>query len=170
MVLFSLFCLMDERDNYKNAMKRIVRRRKEALYRELGLPLPHDPNSVDYYHLLDGEKIIGDLYGTDVAKWAVKKLRPNEALFRIAQRSGVVLLPGKGFGTPHPSGRVSLANLNEYDYANIGKALRELATDYYEMYQKETGRKGAGVGIETAAAAGAGKKSAVAKAAKKGKR
>lgn len=166
MVLFSLFCLMDERDNYKNAMKQIVRRRKQALYRELGLPLPHDPNSVDYYHLLDGEKIIAQLYGPDVAKWAVKKLRPNEALFRIAQQSGVVLLPGKGFGTPHPSGRVSLANLNEYDYANIGKALRDMAADFYEQYQKETGRQGAGVGIETAAAAGAGKKAQVAKTAK----
>jgi aspartate 4-decarboxylase len=143
MVLFSLFCLMDERNNYKNAMKQIVRRRKAALYRELGLPLPHDPNSVDYYHLLDGEKIIAQLYGENVAKWAVKKLKPNEALFRIAQRSGVVLLPGKGFGTPHPSGRVSLANLNEYDYANIGRALREMASDYHEMYMKEVGGKGA---------------------------
>ena len=141
MVLFSLFCLMDERDNYKNAMKQIVRRRKQALYRELGLPLPHDPNSVDYYHLLDGEKIIAQMYGTEVAKWAVKKLRPNEALFRIAQQSGVVLLPGKGFGTPHPSGRVSLANLNEYDYANIGKALREMAADYYEQFQAEMARR-----------------------------
>lgn len=113
---------------------------KAALYRELGLPLPHDPNLVDYYHLLDGEAIIAQMYGTEVAKWAVKKLKPNEALFRIAQRSGVVLLPGKGFGTPHPSGRVSLANLNEYDYANIGKALREMAADYYEQFQAQVAK------------------------------
>jgi aspartate 4-decarboxylase len=169
MVMFSLFSLLDEAQDYKAAMKHIVRRRKAALYRELALPLPHDPNSVDYYHLVDGEAIIRQMYGPEVAKWAVKKLRPNEALFRIAQRSGVVMLPGKGFGTPHPSGRVSLANLNEYDYANIGRALREMATDYYAMYQKETGRTGSGVAIETAAAAGAGKKVKVANVAKSSK-
>jgi len=139
MVLFSLFCLMDERDEYKNSMKQIVRRRKEALYRELAVPMKHDPNSVDYYHLIDGEAVAEQLFGRDFAKWMAARTRPNEMLFHIAQRSGVVLLPGKGFGTPHPSGRVSLANLNEYDYANIGRAIRELAAEYYEMYKKEKG-------------------------------
>ena len=137
MVLFSLFCLMDERDEYKESMKQIVRRRKEALYRELAVPIKHDPNSVDYYHLVDGEAMAEQLYGRDFAKWMAARTRPNEMLFHIAQRSGVVLLPGKGFGTPHPSGRVSLANLNEYDYANIGRAMRELAGDYYETYKRE---------------------------------
>ena len=37
-------------------------------------------------------------------------------LFRLADEGGVVLLPGKGFGTLHPSARASLANLNEYEY------------------------------------------------------
>lgn len=51
----------------------------------------------------------------------------------------MILLPGKGFGTPHPSWRVSLANLYEYDYANIGKAIRKLAHEYYEKFIAETG-------------------------------
>ncbi len=50
MTLFSLFSLMDEAGHYKAEMKSIVLRRKQALYRELGLPMPHDPNSVRYYH------------------------------------------------------------------------------------------------------------------------
>ncbi len=41
-------------------------------------------------------------------------------LFRLAKESGVVLLPGNGFGTLNPSVRVSLANLNEPDYIRIG--------------------------------------------------
>ena len=44
MTLFSLFSLMDEEQKYKQSMKRIVLRRKEALYRELGLPMVHDAN------------------------------------------------------------------------------------------------------------------------------
>jgi aspartate 4-decarboxylase len=43
-------------------------------------------------------------------------------------------LPGTGFGTQQPAGRASLANLNEYEYAAIGRALRTMAD---EVYQKE---------------------------------
>jgi aspartate 4-decarboxylase len=46
-----------------------------------------------------------------------------------------VLLPGKGFGTQQPAGRVSLANLNEYEYANIGRALRAMADQYFEEFK-----------------------------------
>lgn len=143
MVMFSLFSLMDEPQAYKQSMKRIVHRRKAALYRELALPVPQDPNSVSYYHLLDTQDIATQMYGAEFGKWLVKRLKPNEGLFRIAQASGVVLLPGKGFGTDHASGRVSLANLNEYDYANIGRALREMAAEYYEVFKKESSGKGA---------------------------
>lgn len=141
MTLFSLFCLMDEPGNYKAEMKRIVLRRKEALYRELGLPMPYDPNSVRYYHLLDLEVLAGAMYGTDFVKWMMGRLKPNQALFRLAEETGVILLPGKGFGTPHPSWRVSLANLNEYDYANIGRAIRKLSQEYYEKFVEATGAK-----------------------------
>lgn len=159
MVMFSLFSLMDEPQAYKQSMKRIVHRRKAALYRELALPVPQDPNSVSYYHLLDTQDIATQMYGAAFGKWLIKRLKPNEGLFRIAQASGVVLLPGKGFGTEHASGRVSLANLNEYDYANIGRALREMAAEYYEVFKKEGGGKGA-----------AGSAAVKAKSPKKGKK
>ena len=53
----------------------------------------------------------------------------------------MVLLPGRGFGTRHPSGRVSLANLNESDYAKIGKSIRKLFEEYVERYNAATGNK-----------------------------
>ena len=139
MSLFSLFSLMDEAGSYKASMKRIVLRRKEALYRELGLPMPHDPNSVRYYHLLDLELLSAQMHGVEFSKWLLKRLKPNEALFRLAEETGVILLPGRGFGAAHPSGRVSLANLNEYDYANIGRAIRKMASEYFELFEKEKG-------------------------------
>ncbi|MDM0032944.1 bifunctional aspartate transaminase/aspartate 4-decarboxylase [Variovorax sp. J22P271] len=139
MVMFSLFSLMDEPQAYKAAMKRIVLRRKQALYKELGIPMVFDPNSVRYYHLLDMEDIITQMYDATFAAWTIKQFRPNEALFRLARDTGVVLLPGRGFGTPHASGRVSLANLNEYDYANIGKSIRTMISEYHEIYEKQDG-------------------------------
>ncbi|WP_455915927.1 bifunctional aspartate transaminase/aspartate 4-decarboxylase [Pantoea agglomerans] len=138
MTLFSIFCLMDEPGAYKAEMKRIVLRRKEALYRELGLPMPYDTNSVRYYHLLDLEELAEQMYGAAFVKWMLGQLKPNQALFRLAEETGVILLPGRGFGTPHPSWRVSLANLNEYDYANIGKAIRRLSLEYYEKFVEAT--------------------------------
>jgi aspartate 4-decarboxylase len=153
MSLFSLFSLMDEAGSYKASMKRIVLRRKEALYRELGLPMPHDPNSVRYYHLLDMESLSAQMHGVEFSKWLLKRLKPNEALFRLAEETGVILLPGRGFGAAHPSGRVSLANLNEYDYANIGRAIRKMASEYFELFEKEKGTvKGKGKAVKVAAA------------------
>jgi len=73
MTLFSLFSLMDEAGHYKAEMKSIVLRRKQALYRELGLPMPHDPNSVRYYHLLDMESLAEQMHGKQFAKWLLKK-------------------------------------------------------------------------------------------------
>jgi aspartate 4-decarboxylase len=62
-------------------------------------------------------------------------------LFRLAKDARVVLLPGRGFGTLHPSGRVSLANLNESDYVQIGRAIRNLLAEYVDRYNAETGKK-----------------------------
>lgn len=41
----------------------------------------------------------------------------------------------------HPSGRVSLANLNESDYVKIGRSIRKLFEEYVEQYNKATGNK-----------------------------
>jgi aspartate 4-decarboxylase len=139
MVLFSLFALMDEHDGYKATLKGVIRRRQAALYAELGIEMPDDENSVDYYTLLDLEKISHTLYGAKFAAWVKKEFSANELLFRIADETGIVLLPGRGFGTKHPSGRASLANLNEYEYAAIGRSLRKMADEYYAAFSKKKG-------------------------------
>lgn len=143
MVLFSLFSLMDTPDAYKQAMKRLIRKRKAALFREIGIAPEEtgDPNVVDYYTLLDIEQLGGRALGPEFVKWVLASTEPTELLFRLAEDAGVVLLPGRGFGTRHPSGRVSLANLNESDYAKIGKSIRKLFEEYVERYNKATGSK-----------------------------
>jgi len=140
MALFSLFALMDERDGYKAELKKLIRRRQAALYRELGIARSQDENAVDYYTLLDLGAIARDLHGPEFAAWVQKNVAPTDLLFRIADETGIVMLPGSGFGTLRPAGRVSLANLNEYEYAAIGRALRQMAEQFYDDYRK--GRPG----------------------------
>lgn len=137
MVMFALFALMDFNDSYKTATKNMVRRRKDALYRELKYKAPEHPEDVDYYHLIDMEVVAAEMYGKDFVAWAMQRLRPNEFLFDLARESGVVLLPGRGFGSSHPSARISLANLNEADYVKIGQALSKRADSLYAEYLKE---------------------------------
>ncbi|WP_434666403.1 bifunctional aspartate transaminase/aspartate 4-decarboxylase [Paraburkholderia sp. A3BS-1L] len=141
MVLFSLFSLMDTPGAYKNALKRLIRSRKRALFETIGIPLKEgDPNVVDYYTVLDLEYFGERAYGRDFVEWLLKNTEASELLFRLARDAHVVLLPGQGFGTPHPSGRVSLANLNESDYRAIGNAIRTLLDEYLERYCAQTGK------------------------------
>jgi len=142
MVLFSLFSLMDTSDLYKQALKRLIRSRKRALYEEIGVAFDdHDPNQVDYYTILDLEYLGEREYGRPFVDWLLKHVEPSDLLFRLAREARVVLLPGRGFGTPHPSGRVSLANLNESDYRKIGRALRTLIDEYVARFNAETGQQ-----------------------------
>lgn len=137
MVLFSLFALIDSTDEYKQVLKKLIRQRHHALYRELGIPIPTDSFEVEYYTLLDFEGIAQALYGEAFARWVHENVDPNTLLFRIADETGIVMLPASGFGTRRPGGRISLANLNEYDYSNIGRALRRLADSAFGEFQQE---------------------------------
>lgn len=137
MALFALFNMMDAHQSYKAEVKNMIRQRDAALYRQLGVPHKDNKNSVDYYTLIDLEQVSRDLHGDEFAKWVLKTQNPTEVLFRIADETGVVLLPGKGFGVMHPSARASLANLNEYQYAAIGTSLRKLSEEYFEIFSKQ---------------------------------
>lgn len=134
MVLFALFNMMDSQQYYKKAVQSVVRERDLALYRQLGTTAPQDCNSINYYTLVDLENTSRELYGHDFADWVMKTKVPAELLFRVADETGIVLLPGSGFAVEHPSARASLANLNAYQYAAIGRSLRKFADDAYQEY------------------------------------
>ncbi|CAH2898839.1 MAG: L-aspartate-beta-decarboxylase [uncultured Paraburkholderia sp.] len=137
-----LFSLMDTPDAYKSALKRLIRKRKQALYEEVGISFKDDdPNQVDYYTILDVEYLGERAHGREFVDWLLNNTEPSELLFRLAREARVVLLPGRGFGTQHPSGRVSLANLNESDYRQIGRAMRRLIEEYVERFNAATGKK-----------------------------
>ncbi|MEM9728420.1 MAG: bifunctional aspartate transaminase/aspartate 4-decarboxylase [Myxococcota bacterium] len=135
MALFSLHGLMDRDSQYKNAAKRLIRDRYERLCSNIGIEPARGPNAVDYYTLVDLEKLAEQLYGGDFAAWFSSSEKATDFLFRLARETGVVLLPGKGFEVVDPSARVSLANLTEQEYASIGKFSRKVLDEYYEDYK-----------------------------------
>ncbi|WP_297490280.1 bifunctional aspartate transaminase/aspartate 4-decarboxylase [Thermococcus sp.] len=140
MVLFALYSLMDEEEKYKKAVRRILRRRYSALYRGIGLKPEENPNCTYYYTLLDMEGLSERLYGKEFSRWFMENFPPEEFIIRLAKEAGVVLLPGKGFEVPHPSARVSLANLREVDYLTIGRTIRRILDEYYGEFTK--GKRG----------------------------
>jgi aspartate 4-decarboxylase len=135
MALFSTFSLLDKSDSYKSLCQLIVRRRFNALLEGLGLSLPADETRAAYYVELDLMVWAEKEYGPDFAKFLRKNYECTDVLFRLAEHSGVVLMHGGGFGGPDWSIRVSLANLPEETYPNIGQYLRETAMTYVNEWK-----------------------------------
>ncbi len=135
LTLFALFNLLDEQDNYRKAAKRLIRRRYDILYQAIGILPEQDENRADYYTIIDLELLSAQLAGKAFSKWLIKNYDSNTFLKRLADETGVVLLPGKGFEVVHPSARVSLANLTEFDYRIIGNSVKQILNEYLGEYQ-----------------------------------
>ena len=141
MALFSLFALLDTANSYKTLCQLIVRRRFKALLEGIGVELPPDEDRASYYVELDILRWAEMTYGADFANFLQKNYECTDVLFRLAEKSGVVLMHGGGFGGPAWSVRVSLANLREETYPKIGAFLREAAEGYVEEW-KASQKKG----------------------------
>lgn len=136
MALFSLLCLLDKKDKYRQAMQKMIEDRLEALWTGAGFTLPEDPLRVGYYSEIDlmvwGKRI----YGEDFCNWLKENYEPLDVVIRLASRTSVVLLNGSGFDGPSWSVRASLANLDESSYLKIGHAIREIFDGYHKDYLK----------------------------------
>jgi len=137
MMLFSSFTLLDKADSYKNLCQLICRRRWHALIDGLGVTMPDDSTRAFYYIELDLMVWAEKEYGPDFARFLRKNYECIDVLFRLAANSGVVLMPGGGFGGPDWSVRVSLANLPEETYPKIGQYLRKTAEEYVKEWKSK---------------------------------
>jgi aspartate 4-decarboxylase len=136
MCFFGLTHLLDEKDAYKHLTMEICHKRRDLLYKDLGVPLPPaDPMRAWYYVELDLEVWARKLYSDEFFEYLQKNCEPVDFLFRVAEKSSVVLMDGGGFGGPKWSVRVSLANLNDEDYAQIGNYMRKSAEEYVEAWK-----------------------------------
>ena len=59
--------------------------------------------------------------------------------FKLAEAHGIVLLNGGGFDAPNWSLRVSLANLPDEAYNEIGRGVRSIARGYRERHDASIG-------------------------------
>jgi aspartate 4-decarboxylase len=142
MSLFSLAEMMDEKKAYQKACMEIVHRRLHALLDGLGLAdkLNPNPNYDAYYGLVDFEFWARKNIGDAAVEHLKKHVHPLDLAFRLAEAHGIVLLNGGGFDAPEWSLRVSLANLPDDVYDDIGRGVRTIARGYRDAYEAANGR------------------------------
>ncbi|MBX3584890.1 MAG: bifunctional aspartate transaminase/aspartate 4-decarboxylase [Rhizobiaceae bacterium] len=134
MTMFSLYELMDEKKEYQKACMEIVHRRFRALIHGLGLELAPNANFDAYYGLIDFEFWARKNLGDKAVEYLKANVHPLDLTFRLAEDHGIVLLNGGGFDAPQWSMRVSLANLPDEAYENIGRGVRTIARGYRDVY------------------------------------
>jgi aspartate 4-decarboxylase len=135
MSLFSLCELMDVEKKYQTACKEIVNRRAWAMIESLELQLSPNPNYDAYYGLIDFEFWARKNIGEEAVEYLKKNVHPLDLAFRLAEDHGIVLLNGGGFEAPNWSLRVSLANLPDDAYENIGRGVRTIARGYRDAFE-----------------------------------
>ena len=135
MTMFSLSELMDAEKEYQKACMEIVKRRVEAMIDGLGLQVYPNANFDAYYGLIDFEFWARKNIGDDAVEYLKKNVHPLDLAFRLAEAHGIVLLNGGGFEAPDWSLRVSLANLPDEAYEDIGRGVRAIARGYRDAYE-----------------------------------
>jgi aspartate 4-decarboxylase len=135
MSLFSLAEMMDGAKLYQKACMEIVQRRAKAMIEGLGIQLSPNPLYDAYYGLIDFEFFARKRIGEEAVEYLKKNVHPLDLAFRLADAHGIVLLNGGGFDAPDWSLRVSLANLDDEVYEEIGRGVRSIARGYRDAYE-----------------------------------
>lgn len=136
MALFAGFALLDQKNQYKRLTQSICQRRMKRLYEGLDLPEPRLPQDADYYTEFDLAEWSTHHYGRDFTDYLQAHYEPVDVLFRLAENSAIVLLNGGGFHGPTWSIRVSLANLDDDAYSQIGESLHDTLHAYVSEWKK----------------------------------
>lgn len=135
MSLFSLAEMMDTNKQYQKACMEILERRLKSLLDGLDVQLTPNPMYDAYYGLIDFEFWARKNIGHEAVDYLKKHVHPLDLAFRLAEDHGIVLLNGGGFDAPDWSLRVSLANLDDEVYEEIGRGVRSIARGYRRAYE-----------------------------------
>jgi aspartate 4-decarboxylase len=135
MSMFSLAEMMDQSKAYQKACMEIVQRRARATIEGLGIQLAPNAHYDAYYGLIDFEFFARKNIGQDAVDYLKKHVHPLDLAFRLAEDHGIVLLNGGGFEAPDWSLRVSLANLPDEAYEEIGRGVRSIARAYRHAFE-----------------------------------
>lgn len=135
MLLFAAFALLDTENMYKKDCMNLIQHRYNLLWEGINIPVLPDPERAAYYCEIDIHEWAMKNYGKEFVAFLEKNFEPVDIVFRLAEKSSIVLLNGGGFAGPEWSVRVSLANLEDADYSVIGKELSETMQDYVEAWE-----------------------------------
>src|SRR5689334_19807693 len=141
MTMFSLCELMDAKKEYQKASMDIVNKRLWSIIESMGLQLSPNPDFDGYYGLIDFEFWARKNIGEEAVEYLKKNIHPLDLAFRLAEDHGIVLLNGGGFEAPNWSLRVSLANLPDEAYEDIGRGVKSVARGYRDAYEASQGSR-----------------------------
>ena len=136
MAFFSIFSILDKNNNYKKLTMEICHVRKKLLFQSLGLPLKMNKLDACYYCEFDLLEWANLNYGNEFSNYLKSNFKTVDVLFRLAKESSIVLLSGGGFSAPEWSIRISLANLKDEAYIEIGIALKKILNDFVSEWKK----------------------------------
>ncbi len=135
MAFFSAFSLVDKENRYKNQTIDICHRRQRLLFEGLDLPIKENPYDASYYAEFDLLQWALKNYGAEFANYLELNYKPVDVLYKLAEESSIVLLSGGGFQGPEWSVRISLANLDDDAYSEIGTVLRKILEDFVHNWK-----------------------------------
>ena len=135
MAFFSAFSLVDKENTYKNQTIDICHRRQKLLFEGLDLPIKENPYDASYYAEFDLLQWALKNYGPEFANYLESNYKPVDVLYKLAEESSIVLLSGGGFQGPEWSVRISLANLDDDAYSEIGTVLRKILEDFVHNWK-----------------------------------
>lgn len=135
MAFFSAFSLVDKENRYKNQTIDICHRRQRLLFEGLDLPIKENPYDASYYTEFDLLQWALKNYGAEFANYLKSNYKPVDVLYKLAEESSIVLLSGGGFQGPEWSVRISLANLDDDAYSEIGAVLRKILEDFVHNWK-----------------------------------
>lgn len=138
MAFFSIFSILDKNNNYKKLTMEICHVRKKLLFQSLGLPLKMNKLDACYYCEFDLLEWANLNYGNEFSNYLKSNFKTVDVLFKLAKESSIVLLSGGGFSAPEWSIRISLANLKDEAYIEIGIALKKILNDFVSEWKKTT--------------------------------
>ena len=125
-----VYAAKGEEDPYIRLANDTVHERYEALMKAFGLAADESSANAQYYTLIDVYALVEAEYGEALVRWLQAEKTQIDFLNDLASRKGVVLMYGPGFSAPDGTVRVSLANLNTEDYAEIARRMFELLDEY----------------------------------------
>ncbi len=150
MALFALFNILYQ-DKYKAALRELLLKRIDNLYKKLELTYENEDWDTHYYALIDILELAEKTYQNPKFVLYLKKYYyPVDFVHSLAIFTASVCLPGYGFFEEEHSHsekispvdrnnwsiRVSLANLYTHEYLTLGQNIMNVLEKYHEAFKK----------------------------------